>query len=211
MVNAVLSGEVDPDNCTLAITQTGGGCRATNYVAFLRKALKEAGYPQIPVVAVSAQGIEKNSGLKYTPKILNDAVKGLMMGDMISTMLLRVRPYEKVPGSANALYAYLNLIGRKMINKNLFEDNISPRYDQVMPNNYWDKTPEEKKKIRDILADIDVDLENIPTIKSYRKFIKFAVEKFDKLPLLDIPRKPRVGLVGEILVFFTFSQFFFTI
>ena len=202
MVNAVLSGEVDPDNCTLAITQTGGGCRATNYVAFLRKALKEAGYPQIPVVAVSAQGIEKNSGLKYTPKILNDAVKGLMMGDMISTMLLRVRPYEKVPGSANALYAYLNLIGRKMINKNLFEDNISPRYDQVMPNNYWDKTPEEKKKIRDILADIDVDLENIPTIKSYRKFIKFAVEKFDKLPLLDIPRKPRVGLVGEILVKF---------
>ena len=202
MVNAVLRGEVDPDNCTLAITQTGGGCRATNYVAFLRKALKEAGYPQIPVVAVSAQGIEKNSGLKYTPKILNDAVKGLMMGDMISTMLLRVRPYEKVPGSANALYAYLNLIGRKMINKNLFEDNISPRYDQVMPNNYWDKTPEEKKKIRDILADIDVDLENIPTIKSYRKFIKFAVEKFDKLPLLDIPRKPRVGLVGEILVKF---------
>ncbi len=202
MVNAVLSGEVDPDNCTLAITQTGGGCRATNYVAFLRKALKEAGYPQIPVVAVSAQGIEKNSGLKYTPKILNDAVKGLMMGDMISTMLLRVRPYEKVPGSANALYAYLNLIGRKMINKSLFEDNISPRYDQVMPNNYWDKSPEEKKKIRDILADIDVDLENIPTIKSYRKFIKFAVEKFDKLPLLDIPRKPRVGLVGEILVKF---------
>ena len=50
MINAILKGEIDPDNTTLAITQTGGGCRATNYVAFLRKALKEAGYPQIPVI-----------------------------------------------------------------------------------------------------------------------------------------------------------------
>ncbi|MCQ2466038.1 MAG: 2-hydroxyacyl-CoA dehydratase [Clostridia bacterium] len=202
MVNAVLSGEIDPNNVTLAITQTGGGCRATNYVAFLRKALKEAGYPNIPVVAISAQGIEKNSGLKYTPKILNDALRGLVFGDMIATMLYRVRPYELVPGSANALYSYINQIGINLLNKSGFEGKLTERYDELMPGSYYSRTPEEKKKIRDVLADIGVDLENIPTIRSAKKFIKFAVEKFDKLPLQDIPRKPRVGLVGEILVKF---------
>ena len=202
MINAIVSGEVDPENTTLAITQTGGGCRATNYVAFLRKALKEAGYPQIPVIAISAQRFEQNEGLKYTPSLLFGAIKALCAGDMISSMLIRVRPYEKVPGSANALYAYINQIGRKMFNKNGFADNLTKRYDQVMPNNYWDRSPEEKKKIRDCLADIGVDLENIPTITSYKKFVAFAVDKFDKLPIQDIERKPRVGIVGEILVKF---------
>ena len=202
MINAIEKGEIDPDNVTLAITQTGGGCRATNYVAFLRKALKEAGYPNIPVIAMSVQGFEKNSGFNVRPKLLHDAIKGLALGDMISTMLYRVRPYELVPGSANALYSYINRIGRNMINRAGFEDKISPRYDEVMPNSYFSKTPEEKKKIRDILADIDVDMENLPEIKSYKKFIRFAVDKFNRLPLRDIPRKPRVGLVGEILVKF---------
>ncbi|MBR6880493.1 MAG: 2-hydroxyacyl-CoA dehydratase [Clostridiales bacterium] len=202
MVNAILKGEVDPDNVTLAITQTGGGCRATNYVAFLRKALKEAGYSQIPVIAISAQRFEKNEGLQYTPSFLVNAIKALCIGDMVSNLLLRVRPYEKVEGSANALYMYVNRIGRKMFNKTGFADDLTERYDQIMPNNYWDRTPEEKKKIRDVLADIDVDLESIPDIRSYKKFVSFVVDKFDRLPLKDIPRKPRVGLVGEILVKF---------
>ena len=121
---------------------------------------------------------------------------------MITTLILRTRPYELVPGSANALYMYFNRIGRNMFNKSGFADELTERYDQIMPGNYWDRSPQEKKKIRDCLADIGVDLENIPDIKSYRKFIKLAVEKFDRLPLRDIPRKPRVGLVGEILVKF---------
>ena len=120
----------------------------------------------------------------------------------MTTLLLRTRPYEVVPGSANALYMYFNRIGRKMFNRSGFADELSERYDQIMPGNYWDRTPEQKKKIRDCLADIGVDLENIPNVKSYKKFIRLAVEKFDKLPLQDIPRKPRVGLVGEILVKF---------
>ena len=107
MINAILKGDIDPDNTTLAITQTGGGCRATNYVAFLRKALKEAGYPQIPVITISAQRFEKNEGFEYTVSFLLDAIKALCAGDMVSTLLLRVRPYEKVPGSANALYSYI--------------------------------------------------------------------------------------------------------
>ncbi|MBO4637158.1 MAG: 2-hydroxyacyl-CoA dehydratase, partial [Clostridiales bacterium] len=202
MINAILNGSVDPDNTTLAITQTGGGCRATNYVAFLRKALKEAGYPQIPVIALSVQQFEKNEGLTYSPKFIVNAVRALSLGDMISNLVLRVRPYEKVPGSTNALYAYVNQIGRKMFNRTGFADDLTQRYDELMPNNYWDRSPEEKKKIRDCLADIGVDLENIPTIRSYKKFINFVVDKFDKLPLQDIPRKPRVGMVGEILVKF---------
>ena len=202
MINAIIKGEIDPDNTTLMITQTGGGCRATNYVAFLRKALKEAGYPNIPVVALSVQQFEKNEGFKITLPFVKNAIEALCLGDMMTTLILRTRPYEKVPGSANALYMYFNRIGRQMLNKSGFADELTERYDQIMPGNYWDRSPEEKKKIRDCLADIGVDLENIPTIKSYKKFIKLAVEKFDQLPLQDIPRKPRVGLVGEILVKF---------
>ena len=96
MINAILKGDIDPNNTTLAITQTGGGCRATNYVAFLRKALREAGYPQIPVITISAQRFEKNEGFEYTAGFLLDAVKALSLGDMLTTLLLRVRPYEKV-------------------------------------------------------------------------------------------------------------------
>ena len=202
MMNAILRGEVDPDNVTLMITQTGGGCRATNYVAFLRKALKEAGYPDIPVIALSVQQFEKNAGWRITAPFALAAIRGLCLGDMLTTLLLRVRPYEKVKGSANALYAYVNQVGIKMINPKGFAEELTPRYDQIMPNNYWDRPEEEKKAIDEVLKTIGVDMNDIPDIRHYRKFIRFAVELFDKLPLLDIPRKPRVGLVGEILVKF---------
>ena len=202
MINAILSGEIDPDNVTLAITQTGGGCRATNYVAFLRKALKEAGYPQIPVITISAQRFEKNEGFEYKASFLLDAIKALCAGDMISTLLLRVRPYEKVPGSANALYSYINRIGRRLFNPKLTNDDLTERYDKVMPNSYFSKSIEEKKEIVECLNKIGVDFDNPPVITKYKEFVKFAVAKFDALPLQDIPRKPRVGLVGEILVKF---------
>ncbi len=202
MINAILSGEIDPDNVTLAITQTGGGCRATNYVAFLRKALKEAGYPQIPVITISAQRFEKNEGFEYKASFLLDAIKALCAGDMITTLLLRVRPYEKVPGSANALYSYINRIGRRLFNPKLTNDDLSERYDKVMPNSYFSKSIEEKKEIVECLNKIGVDFDNPPVITKYKEFVKFAVAKFDALPLQDIPRKPRVGLVGEILVKF---------
>ncbi|MBR3247873.1 MAG: 2-hydroxyacyl-CoA dehydratase [Clostridiales bacterium] len=202
MINAILKGDIDPDNTTLAITQTGGGCRATNYVAFLRKALKEAGYPQIPVITISAQRFEKNEGFEYKASFLLDAIKALCAGDMLSTLLLRVRPYEKVPGSANALYSYINRIGRRLFNQKLENDDLTERYDVMMPNSYFSKSIEEKKAIRECLAQIGVDFDNPPVITKYKEFVKFAVSTFDALPLADIPRKPRVGLVGEILVKF---------
>ena len=202
MINAILKGEIDPNNTTLAITQTGGGCRATNYVAFLRKALKEAGYPQIPVITISAQRFEKNEGFEYTASFALDAIKALCAGDMLSTLLLRVRPYEKVPGSANALYSYINRIGRKLFNPKNLNDDLTERYDVMMPNSYFSKSIEEKKAILECLSKIGVDFDNPPVITKYKEFVKFAVSKFDALPLADIPRKPRVGLVGEILVKF---------
>ncbi|MHB8963913.1 MAG: acyl-CoA dehydratase activase-related protein [Saccharofermentanales bacterium] len=171
IVNAFIRGDYDPDNSSVFITQTGGGCRATNYTAFLRKALKDAGFPQVPVVAISATGIETNEGFSMNYKMLDAAVKALAYGDLLQTVLLRVRPYEKVKGSANELYAkwldicYYSLIGAARA----LEYGIKP-------------------------------MNRIPS--SYRIMIDSIIRDFDGLELLDIPRKPRVGLVGEILVKF---------
>ncbi|MBP5654020.1 MAG: 2-hydroxyacyl-CoA dehydratase [Clostridiales bacterium] len=202
MMNAILKGDLDPDNTTVTITQTGGGCRATNYVAFLRKALKEAGYPQIPVIALSVQQFEKNEGFKPTLPFALNAVKSFAVGDMLQTLLLRTRPYETVPGAANALYSYFNIIGRRMFNPSGVNEDMSEHYDHIMPGNYYSRSEEERKKIDEVLASIGVDLKNPPVVRKYKTFVKMAVDKFDKLPLQDIPRKPRVGLVGEILVKF---------
>ena len=98
LINALLSGQYDPESTALLITQTGGGCRATNYVAFIRKAVRDAGFPDVPVVALSATGIESHPGLALTPALLGDAVKALCFGDMLQTLLLRNRPYEEAPG-----------------------------------------------------------------------------------------------------------------
>ncbi len=68
LIDAILEGKYDPDNVALAITQTGGMCRATNYFGLIRKALVDAGYPQIPVIAISTQGLEDNPGFKATPR-----------------------------------------------------------------------------------------------------------------------------------------------
>lgn len=104
IVNAFIQGTVDPDNTTVLISQTGGGCRATNYIAFIRKALHEAGFDQVPVASVNLSGLEPNPGITYTAGLLHDALKAVIWGDLLMTVLLRVRPYELVKGSANALY-----------------------------------------------------------------------------------------------------------
>ena len=85
LVNAFISGGYDPDNCSVFITQTGGGCRATNYVAFLRKALKDAGFAQVPVVALSATGIENNPGFTLTLPLIHKALQAIVLGDLLQT------------------------------------------------------------------------------------------------------------------------------
>ncbi|QTL79282.1 2-hydroxyacyl-CoA dehydratase [Bifidobacterium dentium] len=115
LVNAILEGKYDPDTTALAITQTGGMCRATNYFGLIRKALVDAGYPQIPVIAISTQGIEDNPGFKATPSLLHRAVKALVIGDLLMKCLYRVRPYEVAAGSADKLYETWDVIVRETL------------------------------------------------------------------------------------------------
>ena len=104
ILNALFSGKYDLENVSVFMSQTGGGCRASNYIAFIRKALEKAGMGHIPVISLSAGGLEKNPGLKYTPALMNKAMQALIYGDLLSRVLYRTRPYEAKAGIANALY-----------------------------------------------------------------------------------------------------------
>ncbi len=115
LVDAILDGKYDPEHTALAITQTGGMCRATNYFGLIRKALVDAGYPQIPVIAISTQGIEDNPGFTATPALLHRVIKALIIGDLLMKCLYRVRPYEVTPGGANQLYHTWDTIVRETL------------------------------------------------------------------------------------------------
>jgi predicted nucleotide-binding protein (sugar kinase/HSP70/actin superfamily) len=101
---ALQSGKYDLDNVSVLMTQTGGPCRASNYVGFIRKALKEAGMEQIPVISVNLVGLEENPGFRVTPQMGRKALIAMVYGDLFQRVLYATRPYEKVPGSADALY-----------------------------------------------------------------------------------------------------------
>lgn len=157
LMEALMSGEYDLDNTSVLISQTGGGCRATNYIGFLKKALKDAGLEKIPVLSLNASGMEKNPGFKLSLSLLNKTMMALLYGDLFMNVLYKVRPYEKVKGSANALYekwVKICMNSLKSANRREFKDNI----------------------------------ENI-------------VKEFDAFEITD-EVKPKVGLVGEILVKF---------
>ena len=156
MMEAVLSGKYDVNRLALIMTQTGGCCRASNYVGFIRRALEKAGLPQIPVISLNFNGMEKNEGFHPTLALLADAGKSLVLGDLLMKCLLRVRPYEQEEGSANRLYRH------------------------------WEET------IRQALSG--------EKRCGYGEMCRDLVRDFDRLPLRKTERKPRVGVVGEILV-----------
>lgn len=104
IMEALLSGKYDLEKTSVMLTQTGGGCRASNYIAFLRKAFKDAGLENVPIISLNAGGLEKNSGFKLDLKLINKCVMSLVYGDLFMNVLYRVRPYEKVKGSAEELY-----------------------------------------------------------------------------------------------------------
>ncbi len=160
MMQAVLSGKYDVNKLAIIMTQTGGGCRASNYVGFIRRALKKAGYPQIPVISLSVQGLESNSGFKITPAFAIKGIQAIMYGDVFMRCLYRMRPYEITPGSADALHEK------------------------------WKKT---------CVAHLT---KKGAHMKEFRKNLKGIVEEFDRLPIQEDLKKPRVGIVGEILVKF---------
>ena len=157
IMQAVESGKYDTNRLAIMMTQTGGCCRASNYVSFIRRALNKAGYKHIPVISLNANGMEKNSGFKFTAGLIKDAAHALVYGDLFMKCLYRVRPYEKEVGSANALH----------------------------------------KKWQDICIDSIV---NKDTKYKYADVCRGIVEAFDNFPIDETVKKPRVGIVGEILV-----------
>ncbi|MFT3943826.1 MAG: acyl-CoA dehydratase activase-related protein [Ancrocorticia sp.] len=165
LLEEFVSGRSNPDRTAVVITQTGGMCRATNYAALLRKGLRDAGYQQVPVIAASVQGFEDNPGFEITMPMVHKAIQAIVLGDMLQAMLLRVRPYELVPGSARELYERWDSICTQWLTGEGYSENWGGRM-------------------------------------SYRRLVRECVREFDALKLRDIPRKPRVGLVGEILVKF---------
>ena len=159
IMKALLSGKYDLNKVAIAMTQTGGGCRATNYIGFIRRALQNAGMHQIPVVSINAAGLESNPGLKFTPKLLIGAMQAIVYGDVFMRVLYRMRPYEIYPGSANRLHKY---------------------WQQVCIDSITGKNR-----------------------NSFKKNIQGIIRDFDQLPIDENLKKPRVGIVGEILVKFS--------
>lgn len=158
LIAALESGEYDLDNVSLMISQTGGGCRATNYIGFIRKALKDLGYGNIPVISFNMVGLEKQPGFKITVPFINRLIMGIVIGDTLMRVTYRTRPYEKEKGSVNKLY------------------------------DKWVEKSHEVVKTGNIIK--------------YNKLIKDIVNDFDNLELDESVRKPKVGIVGEILVKF---------
>ncbi|MDI9489058.1 MAG: acyl-CoA dehydratase activase-related protein [Bacillota bacterium] len=155
IVQALKSGLYDPNKTSVIITQSGGGCRATNYLPLLKLGLKEAGFPDIPLISVNTIGLDKQPGFKYSLGLLNRALMSLIYGDLFIRVLYRTRPYERFPGSANLL----------------FEKWLEIAKENIRDCNY----------------------------RKYKSNIKSIIEEFDRLELKDI-KKPKVGVVGEILV-----------
>ena len=104
IMEAILSGKYNTDKIAVIISQTGGGCRASNYIGFIRRALKKAGYGHIPVISINLSGLESNPGFKITLPLVLRGVYAVVFGDIFMKCVYRLRPYEAVPGSVNAMH-----------------------------------------------------------------------------------------------------------
>jgi len=149
------SGKYDLDKTAVVLTQTGGQCRASNYIPLLRKALKDLTMEQIPVISLNTVGLEKNPGFPITLGLLKRAGMAIVYGDVLMRLLYAMRPYEKEIGAANRL----------------FEKCSAMALENVRVGGFF----------------------------KMNRIIREIVREFDELPLLDI-KKPRIGVVGEILV-----------
>lgn len=104
MMEALLSGKYDLNKTAVIMTQTGGGCRASNYVGFIRRALKKAGIEHVPVISLSVQGFEKNSGFGITKDMAVKGMQALIYGDVFMRTVYRMRPYEINKGDTDKLH-----------------------------------------------------------------------------------------------------------
>ena len=161
LMDALLSGKYDLHKTALVITQTGGGCRATNYIGFIRRALKKAGMEFIPVISLNLSGLEKNPGFKMDANLLTRVLFGAAIGDVFMKCVYRMRPYELVPGSVNEVHEK------------------------------W------KKEAAAFVSG------KRPTLGGLSRLMKAIIKDFDTIPIDENMVKPRVGVVGEILVKFS--------
>ncbi len=155
-IEALQSGEYDLNKTAIIMSQTGGGCRATNYIGFIRKALKDAGFSQVPVISFNVVGMEKNPGFKITPELAEKLLKCVVYGDLLQKLLMKNRAYEKNKGESDKLYYK------------------------------W------LDKCKDIIAHSNT--------KAFKKSIYDMVDDFEKIELDTSIQKPKVGIVGEVLI-----------
>ncbi len=161
IMDAVLSGKYDTDKLAIFMSQTGGGCRATNYIGFLRRALSKAGYENIPVISLNLGKIETNPGFKITLSMLSKMVYACVFGDIFMRCIYHMRPYELEKGATDKLHSS------------------------------W------LKKCQSFLS------KGHPSFFKFNAMCKQIVEDFDNIAIDETLRKPRVGIVGEILVKFS--------
>ena len=161
IMDALLSGKYDLNKTAVIMTQTGGGCRATNYIGFIRREQKKAGMPQIPVISLNLAGIESNPGFHLNAELLMRAAYSALFGDIFMRCVYRMRPYEKEPGAVDRLH-------RKWVAK-------CRRFVSGKHMNYL----------------------------TFRKMCRQIIQDFDAVPIYEDMVKPKVGIVGEILVKFS--------
>ena len=159
IMDALLSGKYDLDKTAVIMSQTGGGCRASNYIAFIRRALKKAGMEQVPVISLNLSGLESNPGFKLTLPLIKRVVYGAVFGDILMKCVYRMRPYELEEG----------IVNRK--------------------HKIWEQ------RVIAFLTGSSV------SHSQFKKMCREMVHEFDTIPISD-EKKPRVGIVGEILVKF---------
>ena len=160
IMEALLSGKYDLNKTAIIMTQTGGGCRATNYVGFIRRALKKADMEQIPVISLNLAGIESNPGFHLNANLLIRAALAAEFGDIFMRCVYRMRPYEAVPGSVEAVHQKWLAVVKEFVTRRHL------------------------------------------SLRKFNQLCRDIIRDFDKIELRDI-KKPRVGIVGEILVKFS--------
>lgn len=159
IMDALLSGKYDLNKTAVIMSQTGGGCRASNYIAFIRRALKKAGMEQVPVISINLSGLESNPGFKLTLPLVKRIVYGAVFGDILMKCVYRMRPYELERGIVNRKHK----IWEQRVISFLSGDGMSH--------------------------------------SRFKHMCREMIHEFDTIPVSD-ERKPRVGIVGEILVKF---------
>ena len=159
IMDALLSGKYDLNKTAVVMTQTGGGCRASNYIAFIRRALKKADMEQVPVISLNLSGLESNPGFKLTFPLVKAVVYAAVFGDILMKCIYRMRPYELEKGIVNRKH---KIWEQRVI---AFVSGSSLSHSQ------------------------------------FKKMCREMVHDFDTIPISD-EKKPRVGIVGEILVKF---------